>query len=454
MERSIIERYRERFAESARLYEEARGVFPAGVTHDGRYLLPFPPYVVEAKGAYKWTVEGHRLIDYGMGHGALLFGHADPQIVRAVQEQVAKGTHYAACHPAEIEWGRLVQTMVPGAERVRFTASGTEATLMALRLARSFTGRRRILKFEGHFHGWHDYATAGVMPPYAVPSATGIPEETLSTVRAVPPDLKAVEEALRQDREVAAVILEPNGASWGTQPLPPGFHAGLRRLCDRYGVLLIFDEVVAGFRLAPGGGQEYYGVRADLMAFAKVLAGGLPGGCVAGRAEILDLLAYHDDPEWDRFRKISHPGTFNANPLSAAAGIACLRRVATGEPTARAGGLGRRAIRLFNGVLDELGLAGCFYGEGSLFHLVLGLDCPERRGEDTTCGLTAERLAQAPPPAYLMPLHQAMLLEGVHLFSSGGILSTAHTEEDLEFTAEALRRALGSLKEEGLLPPG
>lgn len=452
MERSVDERYREKFAVSARLYEEGRGVFPNGVTHDGRYLPPFPPYVVEARGAHKWTIEGHQLLDYGMGHGALLFGHADPETVKAVQEQVEKGTHYAASHPAEVEWGRLVQRLFPGAERVRFTSSGTEATLMAMRLARAFTGRRRILKFEGHFHGWHDYATVGVAPPYDVPVATGIPAETLGTVRLAPADLSVVERIMREDTDLAGVIFEPNGASWGTQPLPRGFHGELRKLCDRHGVLLIADEVVTGFRLAPGGAQEYYGFRADLMAFAKVLAGGLPGGCVAGRAEIMELLAYHDDPQWDRFRKISHPGTFNANPLSAAAGVACLKRVATGQPTGRVNELGRRAIRLFNGVLDALGLAGCFYGEGSMFHLVLGLDCPERGGDDPTCGLTPARLAQAPSAKYLMPLHRAMLVEGVHLFSSGGLLSTAHTEEDLAFTADAFFRALGELRSEGWLP--
>lgn len=439
MEKSIDERYRDQFSVSAGMAEQAREIFPNGVTHDGRYLPPFPPYVVEARGAYKWTMEGHRLIDYGMGHGALLFGHADPELVQAVQDQVEKGTHYAACHPAEVEWGRLVRQLVPGAERVRFTSSGTEATLMALRLARSFTGKTRILKFTGHFHGWHDYATAGVTPPYEVPCATGIPPETLSTMRVAPVDLAAVEQVFREDREIAGVILEPNGASWGTQPLPPGFLAGLRQLCDRYGVLLLIDEVVAGFRMAPGGGQEYYGVRGDLMAFAKVLAGGLPGGCIVGRAEILDLLAYHDDPQWDRFRKISHPGTFNANPLSAAAGVAALSRVATGEPTARAGELGRSAVRRFHRVLEELNLKGCFYGEGSLFHLVLGVESPDR-------------LAAAPPPTYLPALHRALLLEGVHFFSSGGILSTAHTEEDLAFTAEALRRALVALRAEGRLP--
>jgi glutamate-1-semialdehyde 2,1-aminomutase len=452
VEQSIDERYREQFAVSAGLAEKAQGVFPSGVTHDGRYLPPFPPYVVEARGAYKWTMEGHRLIDYGMGHGALLFGHADPELVHAVQGQVEKGTHFAAAHPGEVEWGRLVQQLAPGAELVRFTASGTEATLMALRLARSFTGKRRILKLAGHFHGWHDYVTAGVMPPYDVPSATGIPEETLSTMRVAAPDLDAVEQAFREDGELAGVILEPNGASWGTQPLPAGFHAGLRELCDRYGVLLIVDEVVAGFRLAPGGGQEYYGFRGDLLCFAKVLAGGLPGGCVAGRAEIMDLLSYHGDPQWDRFRKISHPGTFNANPLSAAAGIACLSRVATGQPTATVAKLGRSAVRRFNRVLDDLGLAGCFYGEGSLFHYVLGVDCPERAGDDTLCGMSAARLAQAPPPAYFGAVRRAMLLEGVDLFSTGGILSTAHTEEDLAFTAEAFRRALLALKREGALP--
>src|SRR5262249_40261311 len=191
---------------SRRLYEEAVQVFPSGVTHDNRYLQPFPIYCRRAEGAYKWDVDGHRYIDYLVGHGALLLGHSHPDVVRAVAEQLPLGTHFGASHELEVRWGQLVQRLVPSAERGKFVAAGTEATHLAIRLARSFSGRATVVKFEGHFHGWHDYMTAAVDPPYDVPSSSGVPDEVLATMRVLRPDLEQVERALAQD-DVAAVIL-------------------------------------------------------------------------------------------------------------------------------------------------------------------------------------------------------------------------------------------------------
>ncbi|MGH2352100.1 MAG: aspartate aminotransferase family protein, partial [Chloroflexota bacterium] len=240
---------------SRRLYDEALGVFPSGITHDNRYLQPFPIYCQRAEGAYKWDVDSHRYVDYLVGHGALLLGHSHPDVVQAVTEQMARGTHYGASHELEIRWGQLVQRLIPSAERVKFVASGTEATHLALRLARSFTGKDVVVKFEGHFHGWHDYMTAAVDPPYEIPSSSGVPADVLSTMRVLPTDLAHVEEALAAG-EVAAVILEPTGAAWGTVPVDEPFLHGLRDLTRDQGVPLIFDEVITGFRCAPGGAQE------------------------------------------------------------------------------------------------------------------------------------------------------------------------------------------------------
>src|SRR5579883_94406 len=196
---SLVERYSAAFPRSRKLHEQARGVFPNGVTHDARHLEPFGVYVDRASGAHKWTVEGRELIDYWSGHGAILLGHSHPAVVEAVQRQMEKATHPGACHEREIEWGQWVQRLIPSAERVRFTSSGTEATLMALRLARIFAGRPRVLKFAGHFHGWHDAVTPGSdLPHFAtVPGVTeGVSKDTL----VVPPnDPEAVERALLDD---------------------------------------------------------------------------------------------------------------------------------------------------------------------------------------------------------------------------------------------------------------
>src|SRR5438874_10347879 len=207
---SVVDRYAAAFPNARAKHAVAKTLLPDGVTHDLRLLDPFPPYVARAKGAHKWDVDGHELIDYFSGHGALLLGHSPDDVVAAVQEQMAKGTHPGACHDLEIEWGKLVQKLVPCAERVRFTGSGTEATLMALRLSRLHTGRPKFLKFHGHFHGWHDYVTVSSDPPYDSPTVPGVPESVSANCVAVPPnDLNRVEDALKTDPQIGAVILEP-----------------------------------------------------------------------------------------------------------------------------------------------------------------------------------------------------------------------------------------------------
>ena len=250
----LVDQYIAAFPGSKQRFEKARGIFPTGVTHDTRMMEPFPIYISRAQGAYKWDVDGHRLIDYFVGHGSHLLGHCPAEVVTAVQEQMAKGTHPGACHDLEIEWGQLVQQLVPSADRVRFTGSGTEATLMALRLARLFTGRPRFLRFQGHFHGWHDYVTVAADPPYDATTVPGVPDAVTAQCVAVPPnDLNRVEDAFKTNPDVGAVILEPTGGHWGAVPIRGAFLKGLRELCTRLDRLLIFDEVITGFRVASGG---------------------------------------------------------------------------------------------------------------------------------------------------------------------------------------------------------
>ena len=292
---SVQDDYRVTHPKSLALAERARKAIPGGITHDIRHLVPFPIYVERAAGSHKWDVDGHEYVDYWMGHGSLFLGHCHPAAVKAVQEQMARGTHLGACHAAEVRWAELVNQLVPCAELTRFTMSGTEATHLALRIARAFTGRSRILKFTGHFHGWHDGVAIGVNPPYEVPLSSGVPGATLDQVITCPPnDIKAVETVLERG-DVAAVILEPAGGQSGTTPTIPGYLQELRAVTQRHGVLLIFDEVITGFRYAPGGAQEYFGVTPDITTLAKIVAGGLPGGAVCGRRDVLSMLAYRGD---------------------------------------------------------------------------------------------------------------------------------------------------------------
>ena len=301
---------------SARLHAEALKVFPSGVTHDSRQLAPFPLYIVRAEGSRKWDVDGHEYLDFVMGHGALLLGHCRPEVVAAVQAQVGRGTHPGACTELELEWGKRVQAMVPCAERVRFTSSGTEATLMAMRLARAATGKERIAKFNGHFHGWHDYAQIGQAPPFDVPASAGIPKSVGETIVSLDPrDEECITRVLESASDIAALILEPSGASWGTVPLRAGFLQWVRDLTSRLGILLIFDEVITGFRYAPGGAQQHYGATPDLTVLAKILAGGLPGGAVVGRADVMEYLAFKaGDAQWNRYRRIAHPAPSTPTP--------------------------------------------------------------------------------------------------------------------------------------------
>ncbi|MHB9092989.1 MAG: aspartate aminotransferase family protein, partial [Chloroflexota bacterium] len=361
---------------SQRLYGEAVRIFPAGVTHDTRFLTPFPIFVTHAAGPRKWDVDGHEYIDYVSGHGSLLLGHSHPAVVTAVQAQVAKGTHYGANHELEIEWGRLVQQLVPSAERVRFVSSGTEASLMAVRLVRGFTGKTKLVKFQGHFHGWHDQVMPGVAAPFDVPASVGLLQSTLDTTLVLPiNDLDLVNRTLAADNDIAAIILEPSGASYGTIPTQPGFLAGLREVTRKHDTILIFDEVVTGFRYAPGGVQGATGITPDMTILAKILAGGLPGGAVVGRADIMEQLDFKTG------KRVYHPGTFNANPLSAAAGVEALRIVATGEPHRAANASAQQLKQRWNEAIDERRAAACVYGDVSLLHTYVG-PCEKRGGCD------------------------------------------------------------------------
>ena len=442
---TILEQYISQHPGSAQRYDEAVQTFPSGVTHDNRYAQPFPLCMTHGAGPRKWDVDGNEYIDYVCGHGALLLGHSHPDIADAVAQQIYRGTHLGASTDEELRWARAIKALVPSIDKIRFHSSGTEATLMAMRLARAYTGKNKIIKLQDHFHGWHDYAMAGSDRP-----APGVPPESWASMVVVPSgDLSAVEVALNRDKDIAGLILEPTGAHYGQLPFDtPSYLQGLRQLTSQHGVVLIFDEVVTGFRASPGGVQTRYGVTPDLTTLAKIVAGALPGGAVGGKGDIIDMISHRGDPEWDNQHRVYHPGTFNANPLSAVAGATCLEIIASQPINQQADAMARRLKRGLNDLLGKMEVAGHAHGIASMIHLVLA-DCDCDR---EICTMSHADIKQAVAAPAVTALKRGMQNLGVDIMGRDAFLvSATHTEKEIDDTLTAFERTLGDLREEGLL---
>lgn len=446
----IVTAYMEKTPGSARLAVEAGGVLPSGIAHDSRYLKPYGLYIEEAAGPRKWDVDGNEYVDFFGGHGALLLGHGHPEVLAAAHAALDLGTQYGANHPSEITWAEQVIRMVPSAERVRFTSSGTEATLMALRLARAFTGRSKLLRFRSMFHGWHDHMTSGYANHFdgspTVGVVPGIAEEVVLVDPRDPGQLRA---AFAAHDDIAAAICEPTGAAFGQIPFTPEFLQILREETTKAGTVLIFDEVVTGFRCAPGGAQEAWGVTPDMTTMAKIVAGGLPGGAVAGKAEILENLDFDITAEKKR-EKIQHPGTFNANPVSAASGITALRIIESTDACARANASAEALRSGMSAALAKAGLPWAVYGTFSGFHVFTN---PRRLDIDPEgfdpLDHSWEVLKESNKDATIK-LRLAMAIQGVDLNSRcGGLTSATHGEAEIDHALAAFEESLAMLKREG-----
>ena len=441
---TILEEYTAKHPGSAQRYAEAATIFPGGVTHDTRYARPFPLYMTHGSGPRKWDVDGNEYIDYVSGHGALLLGHSHPEIADAVSRQIFRGTHLGGSTEEEIRWAKAITALVPSVEKVRFHSSGTEATLMAMRLARAYTGKARIIKLQDHFHGWHDYAMAG-----SDQGAPGIPEASWGSMIVVPSgDLSAVEDVLSRDPDVAGLILEPTGAHYGQLPYDtPNYLKGLRSLTTHHGVVLIFDEVVTGFRASPGGAQAKYGVSPDLTTMAKIVAGALPGGAVGGKADIVDMIAHRGDPEWDNSRRVYHPGTFNANPLSAVAGATCLEMIATRPVNETADAMAAQLKRGLNDLFGKMEMAGHAHGIASMVHVVLA-DCDCDR---ELCIMPHRRIKETTASAKVTAMKRGLQNNRVDIMGRDAFLvSATHTESDIDTTLDAFEKTLITMRAEGL----
>ncbi|HAA92703.1 MAG: aspartate aminotransferase family protein [Rhodospirillaceae bacterium] len=448
----IVAAYREKTPGSADCANEAREHFPSGLTHDSRRLRPYGLYVDRAQGSRKWDVDGNEYVDYFGGHGALLLGHNHPVVTAAVHDQVDKGTHYGSGHRLEIDWGGLVKDLLPCAEEVRFVSSGTEANLMALRIARAHTGRDKLLRFKGHFHGWQDHVAFGVSSHYDGTPTPGVLDGIADNVLLAPPDdIDETKRIIEANDDIAAAIIEPTGSSFGRTPVTKEFLAALREITAERGIVLIFDEVVSGFRASPGGAQQVHDIIPDMASLAKIVAGGLPGGAICGTKNLLDHLDF-DVADSKGFEKIGHQGTFNANPLSASAGVATLTMVRDETPTQDAIDIANSIRAKVNKVFADEGVKWACYGQFSELHFFLNPDNVDIEPENfefmhRKCDFfkTNEEIATK--------FRIGLMVNGVDINGKlAGKVSAVHSEEDADKTADAVRGALDMLRSEGALP--
>ena len=421
---------------SQRHYEEAQHVIPGGVNSPARAFKSVggtPLFIEEAEGAYMTDVDGNRYVDYVGSWGPMIFGHADPDVVEAVNQAAAKSTSFGAPTKIEIEVAELVCDLVPSIEKVRMVNSGTEATMSAARLARGYTGRDKIIKFEGNYHGHGDFFLigAGSGPlTHGHPDSPGVTVgNAQDTLLARYNDLDHVRQLAEEHAgEVACIIVEPIAGNMGCIPPEPGFLEGLRDICDAHDIVLIFDEVMTGFRVAPGGAQERYGVTPDLTCLGKIIGGGLPVGAYGGKQDIMDYVS--------PVGPVYQAGTLSGNPLAMAAGYTVLRKIADqrDELYDRLEAYGEQLESGMRDTLDALGIDYYLTRAGAM----AGLFFTGERVVDQTTAKTSDT------DRYASYFH-AMLEEGVYLPPSqfeAIFFSDCHGDDELETTLKAQRRAL------------
>ncbi len=423
---------------SARLFEEAQQYLPGGVDSPVRAFRAVggePLFIDHARGAYLYDVDGNRFVDYVLSWGPLITGHAHPDVIHAVQEAAVKGTSYGAPSPLEVQLAKRVMRFMPGIEMIRFVSSGTEATMSALRLARAYTRRDKIMKFEGCYHGHADMllvkAGSGVAT-LGLPDSPGVPAATVSdTLVADYNDLDSVEKLFKAyPEQIAAIIVEPVAGNMGVVPPVPGFLEGLRRISIQYGALLILDEVMTGFRVHRGGAQALYGIKPDLTTLGKVIGGGLPVGAYAGRREIMQMIAPAGP--------VYQAGTLSGNPLAMAAGIATLDLIWEDAVWSE---LEARAAQLVHGIAAAANKAGipiCQTRVGTMFTTFFSETQP--RDWNTVKQADTKRFG-----AYF----RRMLENGVYLAPSqfeAGFISIRHDAGVIARTIEAAEKSLAALK--------
>ena len=416
----MTESYEARTRKSKGLFERAKKVFAGGVNHNARFYEPYPIFVRRARAQYIWDEDDNRYTDYWLGHMALLLGHSPKMVVDALRTQAPEGTHYGMGSRLSVEFGEVVQKTVPCAEEMRFCNTGAEATMYLVRLARGFTGKRTIIKMAGGWHGFNTELNKGVHQPFDRAESAGILEEEQAHVRNVRfNDLEAAEgEVRRSNGDTAAIFLEPVLGAGGCIPADRDYLKGLRELADRTGVLLAFDEIITGYRLALGGAQEWYGVKPDLATLGKTAGGGMPLGLVCGRK---DILALADPTNKSKFVSIGG-GTFSENPMTMVAGLATVRylRRKADQIYPKLKKSGAELRKRIDEELREKGVEAHTTGLGSLFLTHFG---PEPKSAEEAA--MEGRKTKVEYGLYLMS-------RGIYVLPGHPCgLSTCHTEKDL-----------------------
>ncbi len=421
---------------SEELFARAKRCIPGGVNSPVRAFGSVgmtPRFIARARGDRLWDADGVEYIDFIGSWGPMILGHAHPDVLEAVSRAAADGLSFGAATQREVEMAELICAMVPSVEMVRMVNSGTEAVMSAVRAARGFTGRDKIIKFAGCYHGHTDamlvQAGSGLMTQ-GIPGSAGVPLGcTQDTLTAAYNDLERVRALFAANPGgIAAVIVEPVGANMGVVPPRPGFLEGLRTICDENGALLVFDEVITGFRLAPDGAQGYYGVTPDLSTFGKIIGGGMPVGAYGGRREIMERVA--------PLGPVYQAGTLSGNPVAMAAGLAQLRLLReTPDFYGRLNGTGERFFAALGAILRENGIPHCLRSVGSLGCVFFTDGEVDDYDGALRCDLTR-----------FTAWFRHMLSRGVYLAPSqfeAIFLSAAHSAEDLERTLEAAKEFRG-----------
>ncbi len=426
------------FERSRMRMDDARRVLAGGVSSNFRLgISPTPLVISRGEGPYLYDIDGNQLIDYYLGMGPMILGHNPPTVIEAARAQLDNGILFAGQTETEFEAARLVCEMVPCAQRVRFGSSGTEVIQAALRLARAATGRATIVKFEGHYHGWVDSVQWSVAPtaqscgppehPIKVSGSVGQDVASGEHVSILPwNDLRAVEERLSKG-DVAGVLMEPAMCNTSAIPPRPGYLQGVREACTDSGAVLIFDEVITGFRVAAGGAQQLFGVTPDLATFGKAIANGFPVAALAGRADLMEMFVSAG---------VVHGGTYNAHPMCMAAAVATLRELRTGAAYRTIEEHGHRLMTGISDILHRYGLPARVQGFPGIFHVAFGIDSPIETYRDSW---GADR-------ARYIEFTTAALARGVRALERGAwFMSSTHDAEVLERTLETLDTVVAEL---------
>jgi glutamate-1-semialdehyde 2,1-aminomutase len=419
---------------SNELFEESKKYLVGGVNSPVRAMKPYPFFTKRAEGSRIYDEDDNSYIDYCLAYGPLILGHAHQTIVKAVKRQIDRGTAYGTPTEQETQFAKKIAAAVPSIEMVRFVNTGTEATMGAIRLARGYTGKNKIIKIEGAFHGAHDYvlvkAGSGATT-HGMPNSAGIPEDTTKNTLLCPfNNIDAVENLVKNQSDIAALILEPIIGNMGCIMPQDGYLESLREITSEHGIALIFDEVITGFRLGLGGAQEYFGVKPDITTLGKIIGGGLPIGVIGSSREIMENMA--------PLGQVYQAGTFNGNPLSVTAGHAALGVLEKGEVYKKAGDSGDGMRKGLSDITSDIGIPTKTYGIESMYQMYF----TDKEVKDNVTALAADK-------DFFLRYQQGMLKEGVFIPPSQyecNFTSVAHSKDDIDFTLEKAESVLRSLK--------